>query len=141
MIAAYHRRLFDPRPSGPRPGRVRGAWEANGITLHRDDELVAQFADPPFATAFARIENHFFVNGGWFEPDDQLLRNVDRIRHIPAIIVQGRYDMCTPAVTAWELHRAWPEAEFHMIPDAGHAFGEPGIMTALLDATDRFADA
>jgi proline iminopeptidase len=93
--------------------------------------------DPRKAVAFARIENHYFLHGGWFEPG-QLIAGVDRIRHIPAVIVQGRYDMCTPPMTAWDLHRAWPEAEFHMIGDAGHAFDEPGILDALIRATDRF---
>lgn len=139
MIAAYHRLLFHPDPGVHGPAAVAwSTWEANGITLHRDDELVGAFAEPAFALAFARIENHFFVNGGWFDPDDQLLRNAERVRHIPAVIVQGRYDMCTPATTAWALHRAWPEAHLVMVPDAGHAYHEPGIMTALLDATDRF---
>jgi proline iminopeptidase len=88
--------------------------------------------------AFARIENHYFLHGGWFAPD-QLIAGVDRIRHIPAAIVQGRYDVCTPAMTAWDLHRAWPEADFTMIPDAAHAASEPGIAAALRAATDRFA--
>ncbi|MFQ5953592.1 MAG: prolyl aminopeptidase, partial [Kiloniellales bacterium] len=92
------------------------------------------------AIAFARIECHYFVNGGFFEPESQLLDNVDAIRHIPGVIVQGRYDVVTPMMSAWDLHKAWPEAEFHIVPDAGHAATEPGIVDALITATDGFRD-
>ena len=95
---------------------------------------------PAEATAFARIENHYFLHGGWFE-DGQLIAGVDAIRGIPAVIVQGRYDVCTPVMTAWDLHRAWPEADFVIVPDASHAASEPGIARALRTATDRFAAA
>ena len=91
-----------------------------------------------YALQFARIECHYFVNGGFFEREDQLLRDVDRIRHIPAVIVQGRYDVVCPMRSAWDLHRAWPEAELRIVPDAGHSAFEPGIAHALLEATDRF---
>ncbi len=94
--------------------------------------------EPATATAFARIENHYFLHGGWFE-EGQLIAGVDAIRHLPAVIVQGRYDMCTPPMTAWDLHRAWPEAELVMVPDASHSASEPGIARALRAATDRFA--
>jgi proline iminopeptidase len=96
--------------------------------------------DGHFALAFSRIENHYFVNDGFFE-DRQLLRDAGKLRGIPGVIVQGRYDVCTPARTAWELHQAWPEAEFHIVNDAGHAFKEPGILDRLIRATDKFADA
>ena len=99
---------------------------------------IARFTAPEYATAFARIENHYFRHGGWWE-DGQLIRDAERLRGIPAVIVQGRYDMCTPMMTAWDLHRAWPEAELRIIDDAGHAFDEPGILDALIAATDRFA--
>jgi proline iminopeptidase len=101
---------------------------------------VEQFTEPAHAVAFARIENHFFVHGGWFEKD-QLIRDAPKLAGIPTVIVQGRYDACTPPMTAWALHRALPEAELRLIPDAGHAFDEPGILDALIEATDRFADA
>ena len=94
--------------------------------------------EPAAATAFARIENHYFLHGGWFD-EGQLIAGVDAIRDIPAVIVQGRYDVCTPPMTAWELHRAWPEAELVMIADAAHSASEPGIAAALRAATDRFA--
>ena len=92
-----------------------------------------------FAAAFARIEAHYFVNRGFLDPDDQLLRDVDRIRHIPAVIVQGRYDVVCPMRSAWDLHRAWPEALLRVVPDAGHSAFEPGIARELVAATNRFA--
>ncbi|GAA4087246.1 prolyl aminopeptidase [Nonomuraea soli] len=139
LIGAFHRRLNDPDPAVRLPAaRAWSTWEGSTITLLPDPEIIASHEDDDYAVAFSRIENHYFVNGGFFE-EEQLLRDIDKIRHIPAVIVQGRYDMCTPAATAWDLHRAWPEADFHLIPDAGHAFVEPGITDALVTATDRFA--
>ncbi|MFI6478345.1 prolyl aminopeptidase [Nonomuraea sp. NPDC050663] len=139
LIGAFHRRLNDPDPAVRLPAaRAWSVWEGSTITLLPDPEIIASHEDDDYAVSFSRIENHYFVNGGFFE-EEQLLRDIDKIRHIPAVIVQGRYDMCTPAATAWDLHRAWPEADFHLIPDAGHAFVEPGITDALVTATDRFA--
>ena len=94
--------------------------------------------EPHAATAFARIENHYFLHGGWFR-EGQLIADAAKLRDIPAVIVQGRYDICTPIMTAWDLHRAWPEAEFIVVDDAGHSVTEPGIAAALVAATDRFA--
>lgn len=139
LIDAFARLLADPDPAVHGPAAVAWAtWEANGVTLLPNPELVAEFADPAYALAFARIENHYFTHDGWFEPD-QLLRDAPLLAGIPTVIVQGRYDMCTPATTAHELHRALPDAEFVMVDDAGHAFSEPGILAALVEATDRFA--
>ena len=139
LIAAYSRMLADPDPDVHGPAAVAWAsWEAAGITLLPHPEVVARFAEPTFALAFARIENHYFMNRGWLD-EGQLIRDAASLRDIPGVIIQGRYDVCTPAVTAWELHRAWPAAEFVLVPDAGHAFHEPGILDALLEATDRFA--
>jgi proline iminopeptidase len=92
-----------------------------------------------FALAFARIENHYFTHAGWLE-EGQLLRDARRLRGIPGTIVHGRYDMPCPARSAWALHRAWPEADFHLIEGAGHAFSEPGILDRLIRATDHWAD-
>ncbi|MDR7191177.1 proline iminopeptidase [Microbacterium sp. BE35] len=140
LMQAYHRRLSDPDPAVHVPAAVAWSrWEAANLTLLPDDELIEAMTEPRAAVAFARIENHYFLHGGWFEPE-QLIANVGRIRDIPAVIVQGRYDVCTPAMTAWDLHRAWPEADFVMIPDAAHAASEPGIASALRAATDRFAE-
>ena len=142
MIEAYHRRLSDPDPAVHVPAAVAWSqWEAATLSLHPDPDRVAEAGDPRHATAFARIENHFFMHDGWFRPE-QLIEDaaVLRRRGIPGVVVQGRYDVCTPIMTAWDLHRAWPEAEFVIVPDAGHAASEPGIARALREATDRFAD-
>ena len=140
FIQAYHRRLNDPDPAVHEPAAVAwSTWESSAITLLPHPEIVETFTNPHFALAFARIENHYFVNKGWME-DGQLLANAHHLRDIPTVIVQGRYDICTPPVTAWDLHRALPEAEFILVPDAGHSFDEPGILSALIEATDRFAD-
>ncbi|HEY0386223.1 MAG TPA: hypothetical protein VGC64_09445, partial [Pyrinomonadaceae bacterium] len=101
-------------------------------------DSIEHFGDPHFAIAFARIECHYFMHNAFFETDNYLIENVGRIRHIPAVIVQGRYDVVCPMMSAWELHRAWPEAEFKVIPDAGHSAAEPGIISALVEATDKF---
>jgi proline iminopeptidase len=141
MITAFHSRLNDPDPAVRLPAaRAWSVWEGSTLTLLPDPEIISEHEDDDYAVTFARIENHYFVNGGFFE-DDQLIRDIDKIRHIPCVIVQGRYDMCTPAATAWDLHKAWPEAEFHMVDDAGHAYLEPGILHHLIEATDRFGHA
>lgn len=138
LIEAYHRRLTDPDPEVHRPAALAWTtWEASTITLQRDDDTVDAMTSADAALAFARIENHYFVHEGWFR-EGQLIADVGAIRHVPAVIVQGRYDVCTPMMTAWDLHRAWPEAEFVVVPDAGHAASEPGIARALREATDRF---
>ncbi|WES63802.1 prolyl aminopeptidase [Microbacter sp. GSS18] len=139
MIEAYHRRLGDPDPAVHVPAAVAWTrWEAATLTLLPDEELVAGMTQDAAATAFARIENHFFIHGGWFEPD-QLITAAAILKDIPGVIVQGRYDVCTPMMTAWDLHRAWPEADLVVVPDASHAASEPGIARALREATDRFA--
>ncbi len=139
LMAAYRRRLTgDDEGERLRCAQAWSTWEAGTVRLIPDQKLVDEFEQPEHALAFARIENHYFVNGGFFRHPDQLLDDVDRIRHIPAVIVQGRYDMCCPAITAWDLHRRWPEADFHIVPDAGHAAMEPGTRSLLVEATDRF---
>lgn len=142
LVAAYHRRLFDADPAVHKPAGVAWTvWEHSTIRLIPDSAAIAAArTDTAMAVAFARIENHYFSNGGWME-DGQLIRDAaEKLTGIPGVIVQGRYDACTPATTAWDLHRAWPEATFEMIPDAGHAASEPGIVDALVRATDSFAD-
>jgi proline iminopeptidase len=141
LIAAYYKRLTSP------DGQVRqtaarawSVWEASTSKLLQDPDLMARFGADDFADAFARIECHYFVNKGFFQNENQLFENLDRIRHIPTVIVQGRYDVVCPMITAWELHKAWAEAEFIVIPDAGHSMTEPGIRSALIEASDRFAD-
>ncbi|MDN3351077.1 prolyl aminopeptidase [Actinomadura sp. DC4] len=139
LITAFHARLNDSDPSLRIPAALAwSVWEGSTITLRPSAGVIEEHSDDDYAVTFSRIENHYFVNGGFFE-DDQLIRDVDKIRHIPCVIVQGRYDVCTPAATAWDLHRSWPEAEFHLVDDAGHAYTEPGILHHLIEATDRFA--
>lgn len=140
IMQAYYTRLTSPDATVRlKAARAWSTWEGRTVSLLPDPKREAEFSTNTFAEAFARIECHYFVHGGWFEPRDQILRNVDRIRHIPAVIVQGRYDVVTPMTTAWDLHRVWPEADFRIIDDAGHASTEPGIARALVAATDRFA--
>lgn len=139
LMAAYHRRLTHPDHAVRVPAaRAWSLWEGETITLLPDPAYSRQHADDAYALAFARIENHYFVHAGWLE-EGQLIRNAPLLRAVPAVIIQGRYDIATPAATAWDLHRAWPEAEFVLVEGVGHAFSEPGIRDALLAATDRFA--
>ncbi|HEY9725766.1 MAG TPA: prolyl aminopeptidase [Chroococcales cyanobacterium] len=140
LLSAYYKRLTSKdQETRLEAARAWSIWEASTSKLYLSQELLQRFGDSKFADAFARIECHYFVNGGFFDREEQLLENVDRIRQIPAVIVQGRYDIVCPMISAWELHRAWPEAEFIVAPDAGHSMTEPGIRSALLDATDKFA--
>jgi proline iminopeptidase len=139
MIDAYHRRLFDPDPAVHGPAAAAWTrWEASTVTLRPDPEFIAQMSQPATATAFARIENHYFVHGGWLR-EGQLIDDAAVLRSIPTVIVQGRYDVCTPMMTAWDLHRMLPEAELVVVDDAGHSATEPGIAAALRAAADRFA--
>ena len=139
LIAAYRRRLLDPDPAVQlEAARAWSLWEGETITLLPNAEFSRQFGADDYARAFARIENHYFVHGGWLD-EGQLVRDVGRLRAVPAVIVQGRYDIATPVASAWDLHRAWPEAEFRLVEGAGHAYSEPGIQTTLLEATDRYA--
>jgi proline iminopeptidase len=140
LVSAYYHRLTSPDPSLRRTAaQAWSVWEAATSKLLVDPNLMAAFGEDQFADAFARIECHYFIHRGFFERDDQLLANVDKIRHIPAVIIQGRYDVVCPMRSAWDLHQAWPEAELMVIPDAGHSMSEPGIQAALVAATDRFA--
>ncbi len=141
LLQAYYRRLTHPDQTvRVSAARAWSRWEAATSKLIPSPSLVESFQDARFAEAFARIESHYFVHGGFLDHPDQLLHNVERIRHIPGFIVQGRYDVVCPPQTAWDLHQAWPEAEYHVVPDAGHSATEPGIVDRLVDATDRTAD-
>ncbi|HMN84627.1 MAG TPA: prolyl aminopeptidase [Bauldia sp.] len=139
LIAAYHRRLTGDDPEVRlAAARAWSMWEGGALSLLPDPGRVAAFGEPRYAIAFARIECHYFVNRGFFERDDQLLADAGRIRHIPGVIVHGRYDLCTPVAIAWDLHRVWPEADLRIVPDSGHAMSEPGIVHELVAATERF---
>lgn len=140
VMTAYRRRLTsEDRATRIEAAKAWSRWEGETITLTPDPVTSDPFGEDEFALAFARIENHYFLHGGWLE-EGQLLRDVHRIRPIPGVIVHGRYDMPCPLRYAWNLHKAWPEAEFHLIEGAGHAFSEPGILDRLIRATDRFAE-
>jgi len=139
LLAAYHRRLVDPEPQVHLPSaRVWAAFEASCSTLLPNPQLVSAFCSDRTALSLARIEAHYFVNH-IFLPDNSLLDQLPRIRHLPCTIVQGRYDAVCPIVSADELARAWPEARYVIVDDAGHSAFEPGISRALVAATDAFA--
>ncbi len=139
MMAAYRRRLTGTdREEQLRCAVAWSSWEGETITLLPNPDYSDHFYDPEFALAFARIENHFFVHAGWLE-EGQLLRDAYKLKDIPGVIIHGRYDMPCPAKYAWQLHKAWPKADFHLIEGAGHAYLEPGILDQLIRATDRFA--
>ena len=141
LVQAYYRRLTSPQAAVRQAAaRAWSTWEGATSKLLPSAALVKRFGENRFAEAFARIECHYFVNGGFFRKPDQLLADVDRIRQIPGVIVQGRYDVVCPAKSAWDLHRAWPEADFQLVADAGHAASEPGILSRLVAAADRFAE-
>ncbi len=142
MMRAYYRRLTSHNTKvRDRAAYAWSVWEGATSYLRVKEQDLAKFAEPEMAAAFARIECHYFVNRGFLKREDQLLRDVRKIRHIPAVIVQGRYDVVCPMRSAWDLHRAWPEADLQVIPDSGHSAFEPGTARALVAATDRFARA
>ncbi len=139
IMRAYAERLFsDDEQTRLAAASELSRWEGVVATLLPNPELVEEYADPHKALPFARIAARFFLERMWLD-EGQLLANVDKIRHIPAIIVQGRHDICTPPTSAWELHKAWPETELWIVPDAGHSASEPGIIDGLVRATDKFA--
>lgn len=139
LRAAYRRRLTgDDEQTRLKAAEAWSLWEGRTLTLLPDPQVTSGFENPHFALAFARIENHYFTHGAWLE-EGQLLRDAEKLRGIPGTIVQGRYDMVCPARTAFELHRAWPEVDFHLIAGAGHAYMEPGILDRLIRATEQYA--
>jgi proline iminopeptidase len=138
VLAAYHRRLSSSDPAvRKRAALAWNRWEELASHLVANLAPVAE-EDVPTEVALARIEAHYFVNGAFLSPDDQLLRDVEKIRHLRGVIVQGRYDMVCPAVSAWDLHAAWPGSRLVLVPAAGHSADEPGIVSALVDATEEF---
>jgi proline iminopeptidase len=139
LMRAYYRRLTSTvTRERNAAARAWSVWEAATSYFLRNDTAIEKFKVSRHAAAFARIECHYFINGGFFDSDDQLLRDVEKIRHIPCVIVQGRYDVVCPMRSAWHLHKAWPEAKLVVVPDAGHSAFEPGIVQALRAATDGF---
>ncbi|HKR13904.1 MAG TPA: prolyl aminopeptidase [Pyrinomonadaceae bacterium] len=139
MIRAYYRRLTsDDESVRLEAARVWSLWESSALKLIPDQKVIEEFTEPEKAIALARIECHYFINNCFFDTDNYLVENIDRIRHIPSVIVHGRYDIICPFMNAWELHKAWPEASLEIIANAGHAATEPGIAAALVRATDSF---
>lgn len=137
LMQAYYRRLTgDDMAERNRCAVAWATWEGNTVSVAGASGTPDKFGDPEFAVAFARIENWYFTNSGFFERDGWLLTQIDKIRHIPTWIAQGRFDVVTPASGAWALHRAFPEAKLEIIGDAGHASSEPGIIDSLIRATD-----
>ena len=141
FLTAYHKRLTsDHWETRLKAARAWARWEGETISIAGPSALPSRFNEDRFVEAFARIENHYFMNDGFFDRDGWLLDQAPRLRHIPCRIAHGRYDMCTPLTTAWELKQRWPEAELEIIPDAGHSSLEPGIVDALIRATDFMVD-
>ncbi len=140
LVNAYAKRLFSADPAVNLPAaKAWSLWEGATSKLLPDPQFAATFGADATTLAFARIECHYFVNNGWFDHEDQLLRDATKLRKIPGIIVQGRYDCVCPIQSAHDLSRVWPEADLFVVPDAGHSAFEPGIARALVAATDRFA--
>jgi len=138
MIAAYHKRLVhSDRKVQAEAAAAWSQWEGDTISIRGPEARPPKFNEVDFAIAFARIECHFFANRGFFPEDGWLLKQVEKIRKIPGWIVQGRFDVVTPLESAWALHKAWPESRFDIIWDAGHASTEPGVIDALIRATDE----
>ena len=140
LVAAYHRRLTSDDPAERlAAAKAWSRWEAETVTLLPNPEVIDTHTSDDFAIAIARIENHYMVNKGWLE-EGALIRDAGRLAGIPGVIVQGRYDCCTPPSAAWDLHKAWPQAKLVIVPDGGHLFNEPGVLDGLIRATDAFAD-
>jgi proline iminopeptidase len=138
LLAAYYARLTDPDPAVHMPAaRAWSTYEGSCSTLLPSPDTVAYFASDVVALGLARTEAHYFMHD-IFLPHNSLLADVGRLRDIPAVIVQGRYDAVCPIVSADDLHRAWPEAEYHIVADAGHSAWEPGICAELVKATEKF---
>ena len=141
LVAAYYKRLTSNDDSVRiEAAKAWSIWEASTSKLIQSEESIHAFEDAKVAEAFARIECHYFTNRGFFDTDEWLLENVDKIRHIPTVIVQGRYDVVCPMISAWELHRAFPEADFEIVQDAGHSMTEKGIAAKLVEYTDKFSE-
>ena len=141
LVTAYYKRLTSNDDSVRiEAAKAWSIWEASTSKLIQSEESIHAFEDAKVAEAFARIECHYFTNRGFFDTDEWLLENVDKIRHIPTVIVQGRYDVVCPMISAWELHRAFPEADFEIVQDAGHSMTEKGIAAKLVEYTDKFSE-
>ncbi|MGX5666752.1 prolyl aminopeptidase [Rhizobium daejeonense] len=140
LLAAYYQRLTGGDAAGQlEAAKAWSAWEGAALSLIPDPEREASFAEEETAVALARLECHYFVNGGFFVHDGWLLDQASGLEGLPGEIIQGRYDLVTPMQTAHDLAKRWPDATFTIVPDAGHSGVEPGIADAMVRATDRFA--
>ncbi|PCI39051.1 MAG: prolyl aminopeptidase [Elusimicrobia bacterium] len=140
LMAAYYKRLTsEDEAVRLEAAGAWSAWEGATSRLIVDAAMIKKYSAPKHAEAFARIEAHYFVNKGFFKTDDQLFTGINVMRNIPGVIIQGQYDIVCPPVTAWDLHKVWPEARFRLIPASGHSVSEEGIRSALIEETDRFA--
>ena len=140
LVAAYHRRLNSTDEKVLKEAaKAWSRWEGATSKLRKDDKMIEDFSSERFSYAFARIENHYFYHNAFFDDENWILNNIKKIQHIPGIIVQGRYDMPCPPVSAYELHKAWPKAEFILIEAAGHSASEPAITDALVNAMNNVA--
>lgn len=138
LVKAYYKRLTDDNYDVRlQAAKAWSQWEAATSRLHVNFSAINEFEEPDYALSFARIECHYFMNNAFFSEENFLLNQIDKIRSIPGIIVQGRYDVVCPARSAWDLHKAWPESELKIIPDAGHAAAEHGIKSELIEATEK----
>ncbi|MBT5956088.1 MAG: prolyl aminopeptidase [Candidatus Marinimicrobia bacterium] len=141
LVTAYYKRLTSSNDTVRiEAAKAWSIWEASTSKLFKSEKSLHTFENAMVAEAFARIECHYFTKGGFFDTDEWLLENVDKIRHIPTVIVQGRYDVVCPMISAWDLHRKFPEADFHVVQDAGHSMTEEGIAEKLVEYTDKFSD-
>ena len=141
LVASYYKRLTSKNDViRIEASKAWSIWEASTSKLYQSKDYLHHFNDPKVSEAFARIECHYFINKGFFETDGWILENVDKINHIPTAIIQGRYDIVCPMMSAWDLHIALPNAEFHIINDAGHSMTEPGIQSKLIETTNKFID-
>lgn len=140
LAAAYAKRLFSEDPAVNLPAaKAWSIWEGSVSKLLPDEAFAATYGQDATTLAFARIECHYFMHKGWLESEDQLLRDAPKLKGVPGVIVQGRYDCVCPPQNAWDLHQAWPDSELVMVPDAGHSATEWNISKALVAATDRYA--
>ncbi len=140
LVQAFYRRLIgDNEMQRMAAAKAWSLWEGKTSTLRPSDAVVEHFGNPYTALSLARIECHYFVHDSFLAPA-QILRNADRLRGVPGVIVHGRYDVVCPVENAWQLHQVWPEAQLKIIPDAGHSASEPGTIDALIQATMDFAE-
>ncbi|HEV7643429.1 MAG TPA: prolyl aminopeptidase [Pyrinomonadaceae bacterium] len=141
FMTAYYKRLTgDDEETQLSAARAWSVWEGSTSKLYPSKDLIEHWEGAHEALSLARIECHYFMNNSFFPTEDHLLENVGKIRNIPTVIVQGRYDVVCPITSAWDLHKAFPEAELVVVPDAGHSVSEPGTISALVDAMDKFRD-